>query len=609
VTWIAEKNILVVKRELKTRQLWDNIGFGKATLMRHFWQMALQENRTIAPKRCTHKLRVILLTLISFLFAASASWAATYYVDATSGSDAGDGLSPSTAWRTIAKINSFNFTPGSNVLLKRGETWHEALKLNVSGAPNNPIVVDAYGTGPNPKLLGSDTKTGVANWAQESPNIWFCVGVSWDPEMVFHDGVGSSRRAGKNLLASDWDWFYDTTNRRIYFYLAGNPGNHAIEVQRRNGVDYTAVSHIHLKNLEIAYASTGIGLWGANSWLIENVFIHNTGRNGIQGHNSTSSITVRNSVIQDWNWVGFGAVAGQGTNYRNYGIQVLDAVSGNSSQNWIISGNTFMIVNMKSGEDTGAIGIDQQGHATLIGYNTIRLGNRTGAGIMIWRPKGSGSITVVENVIDNPGEMAINISDLQVNNFVSEIILEKNIISNSCTADRADQEAVRIWANNGTPIRIRNNLVNRTAPGSNVHHGIRVRNSAPILYNNTVYGTDIGVSFEDSVVTAKNNISSGNRSLATNIFSSTVVETNNNWNGSVSGFVPDKTDMALNPLFANPDPKIASDFYLQENSACRDSGVNVGLPFAGTAPDMGAYEGAPKIQMPASPSNLRIIGF
>ena len=187
----------------------------------------------MAPNNILHRLHAILLILIGLLFTASASWAATYYVDATFGNDAGDGLSPSTAWRTIAKVNVFNFTPGDIVLLKRGETWREALKLNVSGALNNPIIFDAYGTGPNPKLFGSDTKTGGANWAQESPNIWFCVGISWDPEMVFHDGFGSSKRAGKNLLASDWDWFYDTTNKRIYFYLAGNPGNHVIEVQRR----------------------------------------------------------------------------------------------------------------------------------------------------------------------------------------------------------------------------------------------------------------------------------------------------------------------------------------------------------------------------------------
>ena len=122
--------------------------------MRRPLRIALQENRTMAPKGCSHKLQVILLTSVVFLFAASASWAATYYVDATFGNDAGDGRSPSTAWKTIAKINVFNFTPGDNILLKRGEAWREALKLNVSGAPNNPIVVDAYGTGPNPKLLG-----------------------------------------------------------------------------------------------------------------------------------------------------------------------------------------------------------------------------------------------------------------------------------------------------------------------------------------------------------------------------------------------------------------------------------------------------------------------
>ena len=32
------------------------------------------------------------------------------------------------------------------------------------------------------------------------------------------------------------------------------------------------------------------------------------------------------------------------------------------------------------------------------------------------------------------------------------------------------------------------------------------------------------------------------------------------------------------------------DFHLQSNSPAIDAGVNVGLPFKGNAPDVGAYE-------------------
>ena len=47
----------------------------------------------------------------------------TYYVDATSGNDGNDGLSPGDAWQTITKINSESFLPGDEILFKRGETW------------------------------------------------------------------------------------------------------------------------------------------------------------------------------------------------------------------------------------------------------------------------------------------------------------------------------------------------------------------------------------------------------------------------------------------------------------------------------------------------------
>lgn len=43
----------------------------------------------------------------------------------------------------------------------------------------------------------------------------------------------------------------------------------------------------------------------------------------------------------------------------------------------------------------------------------------------------------------------------------------------------------------------------------------------------------------------------------------------------------------INPLFMDA---ASGDFHLQSTSACIDTGTDVGLPFAGTAPDMGCYE-------------------
>jgi hypothetical protein len=62
-----------------------------------------------------------LLAIILFLSPAIC-FGATYYVDATGGSD--DSLDPtniSTPWKTIAKVNAASFNAGDSILLKKEE--------------------------------------------------------------------------------------------------------------------------------------------------------------------------------------------------------------------------------------------------------------------------------------------------------------------------------------------------------------------------------------------------------------------------------------------------------------------------------------------------------
>src|SRR3954469_8771778 len=95
-----------------------------------------------------------LLATMAFALCAGTAWGATFYVDATGGVDSNDGFSQATAWKTVAKVNGSTFSPGDQILFKRGQTWNESLVPPSSGASGNPIVFDAYGSGEAPTLTG-----------------------------------------------------------------------------------------------------------------------------------------------------------------------------------------------------------------------------------------------------------------------------------------------------------------------------------------------------------------------------------------------------------------------------------------------------------------------
>ncbi|MCX6267339.1 MAG: fibronectin type III domain-containing protein [Bacteroidetes bacterium] len=86
----------------------------------------------------------------------------TYYIDATGGNDANDGLSPLKAWKTLTKVNATTFTPGTSILFIAGGVWTGRLYPKGSGASGNPIIIDMYGTGNKPLIDGNGmTGTGV----------------------------------------------------------------------------------------------------------------------------------------------------------------------------------------------------------------------------------------------------------------------------------------------------------------------------------------------------------------------------------------------------------------------------------------------------------------
>ncbi|MFL5744038.1 MAG: right-handed parallel beta-helix repeat-containing protein [Niastella sp.] len=72
----------------------------------------------------------------------SASAVRVYYVDGAAGNDANDGLTLTTAWKTIQK--SFNTAVAGSQVMIKGGTYYEQLTVKVSGTAGNPVTFTNY---------------------------------------------------------------------------------------------------------------------------------------------------------------------------------------------------------------------------------------------------------------------------------------------------------------------------------------------------------------------------------------------------------------------------------------------------------------------------------
>ena len=93
---------------------------------------------------------------------------ATYYVDINAASGE-NGLSPTTAFNSLAQVNSLTLSVGDSVLLNRGDVFRETLIIRNSGNSSSPIYFGAYGTGNAPVISGADVVTG---WTNSSGSIY-----------------------------------------------------------------------------------------------------------------------------------------------------------------------------------------------------------------------------------------------------------------------------------------------------------------------------------------------------------------------------------------------------------------------------------------------------
>lgn len=240
----------------------------------------------------------------------------TYYVDSVNGNDANNGTSLSTAWHSLAKVDSSKFSPGDSVLLRRGSIWREQLNFPSSGAANAPIVIDAYGTGDLPLINGADLVP-PASWTpsgQPAAHIWQNQ-LTVKPNVVVFDGIKGHVKTSPAELANPLDWSWNSGT--LYVYAMDNPAaiyrNPGIEAgSRLTGLNLTGISYVSVRNIAVSGANAipygeGAGIWAITVHLegptpgnlnISHVVVFNGAGDGIHIENA-ENCSVDSSLVHD----------------------------------------------------------------------------------------------------------------------------------------------------------------------------------------------------------------------------------------------------------------------------------------------------------------------
>lgn len=235
------------------------------------------------------------VVIASFLVLAHSS-AAIYHVDSRTGDDAGTGLGPDDAWRSLEKANATMLKPGDQLLFKAGGRWSGQLKPIGGGNQSGLVTIGSYGEGPLPRIDGE----GRFRDTVLLRNISFVEikdleitnrGANTAPwrtgVKVSAEGIGKMERIYlRRLFVHDvnGDLRKDREGCGIFFEASGAKDTHfdglliekcRVERCDRNGICQRGTGTARSRNVIIRentlddIGGDGIKLWGTNGGLIE----------------------------------------------------------------------------------------------------------------------------------------------------------------------------------------------------------------------------------------------------------------------------------------------------------------------------------------------------
>lgn len=498
-----------------------------------------------------------------FIIISSNSLFGTDFYMSNLGNDANTGTSAATAWKTLAKLStelggpsgtwSITITAGDRIFFRRGDTFRG--EIYFSAWNNSGITFDAYGSGAEPAIKGSEIITG---WTVHSGNIWKA-SVTTPVHMLFQGGTsqqlarhpnfgvfnttaatgtsatspstGSSglNFVGANICVREYEW--RNNRQRVTGQIgntvswtasinAANNGSYIYFDNKLNLLDVPGEWYYEPSNQTLYLMTSGVS---PNDLLVEAT----THLTGIVGNDNRS-----NNVFRHLKFM----------HYADHGIRLMGSSNNNiieeclfekNLQGVFLSGNQNSIESNTFNESYLQAIVAANSANTSISRNTIQ---STG---MTWgkhRPGFSGEFypNAIYQINGKPGciiaENIINYSGYNGIKFIGDgIIVEKNKVSYSLM-NMSDGGAIYTWGAISFNCIVRNNFIdnvlgdyqglspNGIALGiyiDNLAYNIQVLNNTVTdipkgegivinagaynctIQNNTVYKCNVALSFAD----------------------------------------------------------------------------------------------------------------
>jgi parallel beta-helix repeat protein len=540
---------------------------------------------------------VLILSFICLsVYFSTSALATTYYVDATNGLDNNVGVSETTAWKTITKVNAKALQPGDQVLFKRGEIWRETLTIPSSGNASNFITFGAYGNGSNPVISGANPIAPNTSWAKVSDvsnngNLWQTTPITTKPNVVMMSGHVGTKRCSVAELAAEYDWYW--SGNVLYVYSTTDPytayKSIGVEIgQRQYCLTWKSKNYLSFQNIDfvagnqycifmngntsnIVFDFCGLfkgyedginhnSLYNCSYVTLRNCTVAFNGAYGILATANTDHWTIHKNTVYNNGYTNEGSIV---ENTWGAGIKMVGTRGGGNCSNHVIEYNEVYFTGYKDNGTVRVFSIPNKGfgiwsdmidagnvsaNGNIVRYNKVH--NNADSGLFIEK---SRYCSYYYNLSYSNGQYGLRVDADQNGPAVQDNYVYNNVLYNNLTG----LYIAGGWAQDGNYVR--DNIFRNNISSGNMVHQLLCKWGGE---NDGVMGS--GNIYEyNSFGPEKLNFVQWGQGLLLSKYSS--------WNAFYGS---DTHSVDLDPLLVDP---VNADFRLQKTSPCIDAGIDVSL--------------------------------
>lgn len=523
------------------------------------------------------KLITLLLVLCS-LFAKADNWA-TFYID-PSGSDASGTGSIGSPWKTLYKACSQVTTSGNTIHVNAGtylETLQSTLAVGVSieGADSATTIIQGTMSAFQVEIINARSLVGT-NGNQH------ITGIKFDGRNITSWGVAIYGRSNVAVYGCTWINFNDTG---ILFVGGTNltgvpPPTYATGNTFYNNTMYNCSSY----NTSDHNDGTGcIFAVGQEGMTIHDNYINQSqkslGHNGwpIKATNFTRGMHIYNNTLYKIPYQGNGS----GDLGWDFAIEMADEMGVEINDN-IIHGSIDL-----NRQTLGGYAYSAWVHGNLIYQDTLNVKYESG----IIFEYGTQTAIIEDNIIDKTSNgLQFN---TRVGDTVTNITIRNNLVSNMGRKGLdGNNGSFIIISSEGSPTNSYKlngfNVYNNTFYADSTarpNYGIELGNLEVGYEKNMNFKNNIIANCASAYITSNSTLSIDSLNISYN----DIYQNNGNatlFAGAQPTHYTNTNNIHLYPQFVT----FKSDYHLKSNSPCIDAGIDVGLPFFNTAPDIGYVE-------------------